>query len=214
MHKVSKLTVYLFNLYVPVNYSKKRDCWDSLSSYLEQHSPSNIIIAGDLNIVLKPKEKMGGSSTRDSMLASMEELVQNWDLLDFPPVHGLFTWSNNCVGSNHISTRLDRFLAQSALLMNKNIVTTKIPPKLTSDHKPIQQLLEDEEDLSPIPFRFIPLWIEKVGFMETMKATWAKSFTDSSSYIWEQKLKATKHLLKEWIKKPYPNPTNQRKEAV
>jgi len=52
----------------------------------------------------------------------------------------------------------------------KNIITTKVLPKLTSDHKPIQLLLEDEEDLGPIPFCFTPLWIEKVGFMETVKA--------------------------------------------
>ncbi|WP_151816483.1 hypothetical protein, partial [Acinetobacter seifertii] len=99
-------------------------------------------------------------------------------------------------------------------MMNKKIIITKILPKLTSNHKPIQLLLEDEEDLGPIPFRFSPLWIEKVGFMETVKATWAKPFSGSSSYIWEQKLKATKHALKEWIKNPNPTPTNQIKEAV
>eukprot|EP00253_Pinus_taeda_P017553 PITA_17553 len=213
-HKVSKLIVSLFNLYVPVNYTEKRERWYSLSSYLEQHSPNNIIIAGDLNIVLKPKEKRGGSSSRDSILATMEELVQNWDLLDFPPVHGLYTWSNNRAGSEHISARMDKFLVQSALLLNKKIATTKILPKLTSDHKPIQLLLEDEEDLGPIPFRFNPLWIEKVGFMETVKAAWVKPITGSPSYIWEQKLKATKYALKEWIKKPDPNPAYQRKEAV
>eukprot|EP00253_Pinus_taeda_P005951 PITA_05951 len=213
-HKVSKLNVSLFNLYVPVNYAEKRECWYSLSTYLEQQSPNNIIIAGDLNIVLKPKEKRGGSSSRDPMLATVEEIVQNWDLLDFPPVHGLYTWSNNRVGSEQISARLDRFMIQSGLLLNKKIASTKILPKLTSDHKPIQLLLEDEEDLGPIPFRFSPLWIEKPGFFDTVKEAWDKPIIGSPSYIWEQKLKATKHALKEWIKKPAPNPTNQRKEAV
>eukprot|EP00253_Pinus_taeda_P032996 PITA_32996 len=170
MHKASKLTISLLNLYVPVNYSEKIECWNFLSFFLEQHSPSNTIIAGDLNIVLKPKEKRGGSYTRDPMLASVEELTQSWDLLDFSPVYGLFTWSNNHVGSNHISARLDRFLVQNTLMLNKKIIITKILPKLTSDHKTIQLLLEDEEDLGPIPFHFSPLWIEKEGFMETVKA--------------------------------------------
>eukprot|EP00253_Pinus_taeda_P035614 PITA_35614 len=214
MHKVSKLNVSLFNLYVPVNYAKKRECWYSLSTYLEQQSPNNIIIAGDLNTVLKPKEKRGGSSSRDPMLATVEEIVQNWDLLDFPPIHGLYTWSNNRVGSEQISAQLDRFMIQIGLLLNKNIASTKILPKLTSDHKPIQLLLEDEEDLGPIPFRFSPLWIEKPGIFDTVKEAWDKPIIGSPSYIWEQKLKATKHALKEWIKKPAPNPTNQRKEAV
>eukprot|EP00253_Pinus_taeda_P020488 PITA_20488 len=201
-------------MYVPINYYEKRDCWNSLSVFLEQHSPSNIILAGDLNIVLNPKEKRGGSGNGDPMLAFVEELTQNWDLLDFNPICGWYTWSNNQAGSEHIAARLDKFLFQSPLMMNKKIIITKILPKLTSDHKPIQLLLEDEEDLGPIPFRFSPLWFEKEGFMETVKAAWAKPFSGSFSYIWEQKLKATKLALKEWIKKPDPTPTNQRKEAV
>eukprot|EP00253_Pinus_taeda_P020601 PITA_20601 len=129
-HCTSKLTISLFNLYVPVNYSEKRDCWNSLFEFLEQRSPNNIILAGDLNIVLKPKEKMGGTNNRDPMLP------------------------------------------------------------------------------------LVPLWIERNGFIDTVKTAWAKPVTGSSSYVWEQKLKATKLALKEWIRKPAPNPSSQRKETV
>eukprot|EP00253_Pinus_taeda_P032424 PITA_32424 len=148
------------------------------------------------------------------MLPLVEDLIQQWDLLDFIPVKGLYTWSNNRMGEDHISTRLDRFLVQGALMMNKKIITTKILPKLTSDHKPVQLILEDEEDLGPIPFRFSPLWTERDGFIDIVKTSWAKPVTGSSSYVWEQKLKATKLALKEWIRKPAPNPTSQRKEIV
>eukprot|EP00253_Pinus_taeda_P009869 PITA_09869 len=213
-HCTSKLTISLFNLYVPVLYSEKRDCWNSLFDFLEQHSLSNIILAGDLNIVLKSKEKRGGTSSRDPMLPLVEDLIQQWDLLNFIPTKGLYTWFNNRVGEDHIFAHLDRFLVQGALMMNKKIITTKILPKLTSDHKPIQLILEDEEDLGPIPFRFSTLWTERDGFIDIVKTSWAKSFTGSSSYVWEQKLKATKQALKEWIRKPAPNPTSQRKEIV
>ena len=118
------------------------------------------------------------------------------------------------MGLEHISARLDRFLVQSSIMMNKKIIITKILPKLTSDHKPIQLLLEEEEDLGPIPFRFSPQWIERDGFAETVKTAWARPFSGSSSYVWEQKLKATKQALKEWIKKPAPTPTKKRREAV
>ena len=103
------------------------------------------------------------------MLAFVEELTQQWDLLDFNPVRGLYTWSNNRSGLDHISARLDRFLVQGSLMMNKKIIKTKILPKLTSDHKPIQLLIEDEEDLGPLPFRFSPLWVEREGFTNTVK---------------------------------------------
>eukprot|EP00253_Pinus_taeda_P007380 PITA_07380 len=170
-HIPSKLSISLVNLYVPVNYSEKRDCWKSLAEFLEQETPNNIILAGDLNIVLKAKEKRGGSDSKDPMVGVVEELAQLWDLQDFNPIQGLFTWSNNRIGKDHISARLDRFLVQS-LLMNKKIITRRILPKLSSDHKPIQLCLEDEEDLGPIPFRFSPQWIEREGFLDTVKASW------------------------------------------
>eukprot|EP00253_Pinus_taeda_P028094 PITA_28094 len=214
MHKASKLNINLFNLYVPVSYQEKRECWSSLSAYLEQTSPSNIIIAGDLNIIMKAKEKRGGTNNRDPMLNQVEELFQRWDLLDFNPIRGIFTWTNNRLGSDHISARLDRFMVQGSIMMKKKIIITKILAKLASDHKPIQLLLEDEKDLGPIPFRFSPLWIEKEGFEETIKAAWGKPVLGSPSYVWEQKLKATKLALKNWVKKTVHPPTEQRKESV
>jgi hypothetical protein len=208
------LTISLFNLYVPVIYSEKRECWASLSTFLEQHNPNNIIVAGDLNIVLKPKEKRGGSTNRDPMLTFVEDLQHHWDLLDFSPVRGLYTWSNNRTGTEHISARLDRFMVQGSLIMGKKLISNKILPKLTSDHKPILLHIEEEEDLGPLPFRFSPTWIEREGFFETVKKAWDKAYTGSSSYIWEQKMKATKQALKEWIKTPASTPFNARKEAV
>ena len=213
-HKASKLNISLFNLYVPVSYTEKRECWSSLSDFLEANSPINIIIAGDLNIVLKVKEKRGGISSRDPLLPMVEELSQTWDMMDFNPARGIYTWSNNRTGLEHISARLDRFLVQSSIMMNNKIITTKILPKLTSDHKPIQLLLEEEEDLGPIPFRFSPLWIEREGFLDTVKKAWSKPISGSTSYVWEQKLKETKYALKEWIKKPTHTPPEKRKEAV
>lgn len=120
-HKASKLTISLFNLYVPVSYSEKRECWNSLTAFLEVSSPTNIIIAGDLNIIMNAKEKRGGIDTRDPLLPMVEEITQTWDLLDFKPVRGIYTWSNNRTASSHISARLDRFLVQSSIMMEKKL---------------------------------------------------------------------------------------------
>ncbi len=120
-----------------LSYTLKNKNAGTLSVFREQRNPNNIIIAVDLDIVLKTKEKRGGSSSRDPMLAFVEELSKQWDLLDFNSIRGLFTWSNNRSGLDHIYARLDRFLVQSSLTMNKKIIKTKILPKLTSDHKPI-----------------------------------------------------------------------------
>ena len=74
-------------------YAEKKECWQTLNAFLELHSPNNIIIVGDLNIVLNIEEKRGGSSFRDQMLHVVEDLVLQWDFtnLDFKPKKGLYT---------------------------------------------------------------------------------------------------------------------------
>jgi hypothetical protein len=109
---------------------------------------------------------------------------------------------------------LDRFLLQSTFLSVKKIISTKILPKLTSDHKPILLLFEEEEKLGPIPFRFSPLWTDREGFMDIVSKSWSIPVNGSPNYVWEQKLKATKTTLKEWIKKPPDSPTSLRKQTT
>jgi exonuclease III len=142
-HIPSKIYLSLFNLYVPVRYSEKKDCWQPLADFLEIFSPSNIILARDLNLIFKPKEKRGGNSIRDDMLPFVEEFVHQWDLLDFKHLKGLYNWTNNRVGVDHISARLDRFLIQSRFLQERRIISSKILPKLTSEHKPVLLILEE-----------------------------------------------------------------------
>jgi ribonuclease HI/exonuclease III len=213
-HTASKLTIALFNLYVPTLHNEKKDCWKTLNEFLEQNSPSNIIIAGDLNLVMNGKEKRGGRPSKDQMIFVVEDIIQQWDLMDFKPSKGLYTWTNNRMGEEHISARLDRFLVQSTLLLERKLISTAILPKLTSDHKPILLQLEEEENLGPIPFRFSPLWKSKSGFVDTVQWAWSTPVNGSPNFVWEQKLKITKKALKEWSKLPESNPNTQRKESV
>ena len=78
-----------------------------------------LIVFRDLNITLDPKEKKGGVCGREPMHKEVDNLIQIWDLLDFNPKKGQYTWINNRVGSSHISARLDQFLVQSPFLLAK-----------------------------------------------------------------------------------------------
>ena len=204
----------LFNLYVPVNLIEKKDCWTSLSQFIETHYPINIIVAGDLNIILHPMEKKGGVRGKDHFHEFVETLIHAWDLLDFKPKKGRFTWSNNRVGAAITLARLDRFLVQSLLMDGNSLISSKILLKLTSYHNPISLLFEEEEDIGPIPFRFSPLWMERDGFWESESCAWSQFVDGSPSYVWEQKLKRLKFALKRWIKKPLSTPFSHMKESV
>ena len=75
-------------------------------------------------------------------------------------------------------------------------------------------LIDDEEDLGPIPFRFSPLWKEQEGFMNTVSMAWDIPVVGSSNYVWEKKIKNMKVALKNWLKNSQKNPISERKEAV
>ena len=90
-HIATKLTLSLFNLCVPLMYSEKKDCWKSLNEFLELHSPPNTIIVGDINLVMNEKEKRGGRNIKDQKIYVVEDIIQQWNLMDFKPKKGLYT---------------------------------------------------------------------------------------------------------------------------
>ena len=117
--------------------------------FIETCSLANIIVAGDLNIVLALNEKKGGLRGKDFMQDIVENLIHDWKLIDLKPKQGRYTWSNNRVGSSCISARLDRFLVHSPLFDVNLIISTKNLPKLSSDHHPILLQIEKEVGSGP-----------------------------------------------------------------
>jgi hypothetical protein len=37
----------------------------------------------------------------------MEELINDWDLVDIKSIRGIFTWTNKIIRKGHIAARLD-----------------------------------------------------------------------------------------------------------
>lgn len=212
MHKDSGLEVCLFNLYVPILFSKKRDCWDLLREFLSSHQLENIILGGDLNITLALEEKKGGTHVRDPAREWVEDIILAWDLEDIKPTQGKFTWSNKRLGPSHIASRLDRFLVQSSFLLFGLKVSSRIMAHSTSDHKPILLEFSKDQNLGPIPFRFSPTWIQYEGFQELVSLSWKEPVRESLYFVWEEKLRRLKKALKSWAKSLKP-PGLQRQEA-
>ena len=151
IHKELGHHVSLFNLYVPISATEKKECWESIDSFLSAHMPRNIIISGDLNVTLAASEKKGGSIVRDPSLEWAEDIILGWDLVDIKPSKAKFTWTNKRIGPGHIAARLDRFLVHSSFLSLGLHASSKILPNCVSDHKPILLDLSSEENLGPIP---------------------------------------------------------------
>ena len=145
---------------------------------------------------------------------TLEDLIQSWDLIDIKPKLGHFTWSNHRVGATNVSASLDQFLVHYQLIEGKSIVSLKILPKLLSYHHPISLLFENEENLGPTSFRFSPLWIDRIGFMDVVTQAWSQYIVGSPSFVWEKKLKNKKYALKKWEKNSFYTPTSSRLDKV
>eukprot|EP00253_Pinus_taeda_P014894 PITA_14894 len=182
-------------------------------SFLLSHNPENIIIAGDLNVTLAAEEKKGGSPVRDPAREWVEDIMTGWDLEDIKPSAGKYTWSNKILGPSHIAARLDRFLIQASFLTSGLMASSKILPNCTSDHKPISLKLSMDGFIGPIPFRFIPLWIQQDGFNEVVSEVWNQKILGSPFFVWEEKLRALKRRLKEWAK-ALKTPDAKKKESL
>ena len=209
IHKDSGHLVSLFNMYVPVSLGEKKECWDSLNLFLNQHNLENLVVAGDLNVTLALAEKKGGSIVRDPAREWVEDLMMDWELEDIIPDRGKFTWSNKRIGPGHIAARLDCFLIQSTFLTLGIMATSNILPHYTSDHKPISLSLSSGEKLGPIPFRFIPIWVNQEGFFDLVANSWKQPVYGSPFYVWEGKLRRLKADLKAWAK-GLSSPTAER----
>eukprot|EP00253_Pinus_taeda_P019488 PITA_19488 len=178
--------------------SEKKQCWDSIKSLADLENLENIIIVGDLNLTLLASEKRGGSIVRNPAREWAEDLMQDWDLLDIKPVIGTFTWSNKRVGPRHIAARLDRFLVQSSFLLLGLEARMRILHSSVSNHKPISLELISMKDLGPIPFRFSSLRTKEIDFLQRIKDCWKEPVKDSPFFVWEEKLRRVKMMLKGW----------------
>ena len=74
-------------------------------------------------------------------------------------------------------------------MYGKLVISTNILPKISSYHHPISLNFETEDDLSAIPFRFSPLWIERDGFWDTVNQYWSQYVVGSPSFFWGTKIK-------------------------
>eukprot|EP00253_Pinus_taeda_P030806 PITA_30806 len=166
-----------------------------------------------MNVTLALDERKGGSNVRDPAREWVEYIMIGWDLEDIKPSSGKFTWSNKILSPNHIAARLDRFLVQSSFLTCGLMASSKILPNLTSDHKPIILELSQDANLGPIPFRFIPPWIQHEGFQEVVSDAWNRPVHGSPFFVWEEKIRRLKRTLKEWAKS-LKTPSAKRKDSL
>eukprot|EP00253_Pinus_taeda_P004132 PITA_04132 len=211
-NKEDKQTIIIYNIYVPNHYRDKDCCWRDLKSNIDEEGSSNIILGGDLNLILHANEKRGGSFISDSYRIHLENIMQEYELMDIVPKNRRYTWSNRRIGVGNIMERLDKILINVSLLSMFSVGYASVLTCPVSDHFPITLMLENHSNFGPIPFRYSSLWNDIPAVSEIVLSTWSQHVEGSPRFIWESKLKRTKQAIKEWAKTSYKEPEEEKKE--
>lgn len=199
---------------MPNTYKDKMATWTFLSNLWNSIDPSSYIIGGDLNTHLSPREKKGGSKVRDPFSENLTDLMSDWDMEDIKPIKGNYTWNNRWVGLQHVATCLDCFLISNNFLLSHLDMSSQILPYVISDHKPITLSFLSPQIFGPLPFRFNQLWMDNPTIPTLVAQAWTTSFSGSPNFVWESKLKSVKLSLKDWVKKSYTPPHQEKQEKI
>ena len=76
MQKDSNIQVRLFNIYVPTTYAENQICWNLIRDE-KSNLMGNVIMVGDVNIILKHDEKRGGLVVRDPIREQVDNIIMD-----------------------------------------------------------------------------------------------------------------------------------------
>jgi len=74
----------LKRIYAPNHYKEKEQCWATIKEVLQETQAGKIILGGDLNLVRSIEEKFGGNFQVNPSRNSLEEIMEQYSLLDIP----------------------------------------------------------------------------------------------------------------------------------
>lgn len=180
---------------------------------MQNEESNNIIIGGDLNLILHSNEKRGGSFGEDPFRRILDDIIQEQELVDIIPKNHRYTWSNRRIVKDNIMERLDRILISVSLLSSFSTASTNVLTFSASDHYPTTLSLATQFPHGPLPFFYSPLWNDIQEANQIVWKAWITHIEGSPIHIWDSKLKRTKQALKEWEKIHYQEPDKIKAEV-
>eukprot|EP00253_Pinus_taeda_P034473 PITA_34473 len=145
---------HLSNVYFPQQLNQKLALLDTLTILNSNREFPLWIGGGDFNIIRALEEKSGGKSKLEGDSIGFRNYIQNNHLMDIHTSNGVYTWSNKRRGSQHIASRLDRFLISDNAIHLGGDFHASIGPQGGSGHWPIMLQWARLSTKSNRPFRF------------------------------------------------------------
>jgi hypothetical protein len=84
------------------------------------------ILGGDFNMTLSLSEKRGGIRRLDQDSEGFQTFIDSLKLVDLENKNEIFTWTNQCSGTQQVSCWLDRFLVSKNFFLEGHIFNSNI----------------------------------------------------------------------------------------
>jgi hypothetical protein len=195
----SKQDVALLNLYGPC--VDKQSFWSNLDSSGLLSLP-NLIIGGDLNLILSADESWGGSFLPGPTEALFKRIFDKNNLIDIRPNRLTPTWRNGRTGSAAIARRLDRFLVAESIVSSAMFPSSWVEFPFVSDHAPVLLQLRLQSLHPSPPFKFNHHWLASESYSDLVHLVWRdphflSELNPQRRLVW--KLKTLKSKSREWF---------------
>ncbi|OVA06927.1 Ribonuclease H domain [Macleaya cordata] len=123
-----------------------------------------------------------------------------------------FTWCNNQTGDRRIYGKLDRVLYNPLWIEKFESWTYRSLPRHLSDHSPLVGSCVKFPRPRNCPFKFQSMWISYPSYNQLVKGNWDEPLFGSPVYVFTQKLKRLKEVLKVWNRNVFGDIVHQFKE--
>ncbi|XP_026396268.1 uncharacterized protein LOC113290895 [Papaver somniferum] len=174
----------------------RRDLWKDLyeTSLLEKPW----LLIGDFNIVLNADEKKGGRSPLNSAMSDFNDSVDACGLIQAPKSGLEFSWCNGRAGNKRILCNLDRALFNLKWLDSFSGWHYHVAARGISDHGPLIGSDTLIGRALNTPFRFQQMWLTHLSSLKVVIDSWNEDITGNPIFIFMNKLKRLKKVLKTW----------------
>ncbi|GJT54285.1 RNA-directed DNA polymerase, eukaryota, reverse transcriptase zinc-binding domain protein [Tanacetum coccineum] len=172
----------------------KSSLWNRIADFMNHHN-GKFILFGDMNTV-RHENEMSGSLFSRIEAEHFNSFIDSTSLIDLPIGGRYFTWMNK-VGTK--LRKLDRFLISEGITEDIPDIKITTIDRMWSDHSLILFHVK-KADFGPSPFKFYNTWLNRDGFDDLIKSTWASMDTSNGhrNFKSHEKLRGLKTAIKKW----------------
>ncbi|XP_026419629.1 uncharacterized protein LOC113315582 [Papaver somniferum] len=163
--------------------------------------------------IMHMMKKIGGRAANRRSMQEFNDCLNNCELMLAPKSGLMHSWSNCQHGNKRILCNLDISIYNHKWFQMHEDWSYKVGVRISSDHSPLLGGGATIPKPSNAPFKFQKMWLTHPEFMEVVSQSWDEDIVGDPPYVFQQKVKRLKNVLKLWNWSVFGNIHVKIKEA-